>query len=376
MAKPRSSCAIRFLWVVAILTVLVVAGAILFATFQERLFRWALVPTAEFAEVPMPEGATYRDAAMWIARPDIPDNPSGWLPQGVAPGGEQQASVFFIHPTSYLERTAWNAPLDHQESQWRAGLFVRSQASAFNGIGRIWAPKYRQATFGAFLTDQDNARRALDFAYRDVLAAYEAFLRQAPADSPIILAGHSQGSLHLLRLLNERLRGAPELQRVAAAYVVGWPLSHSADLPFLPLPACQRAGQPGCVLSWMSFGEPADPAMIVDAWEETAGPTGVARQDSAILCTNPLTGNAGDAAPAEANRGTLIPNDDLTDAAFQPGAVPARCGERGFLLIGASPPEVGSYVLPGNNYHVYDYALFWGNVRADAEARLSAFLDR
>ena len=31
-------------------------------------------------------------------------------------------------------------------------------------------------------------------------------------------------------------------------------------------------------------------------------------------------------------------------------------------------------MLPGNNYHVYDYALFWANIRADAEARLATFL--
>jgi putative Holliday junction resolvase len=30
-------------------------------------------------------------------------------------------------------------------------------------------------------------------------------------------------------------------------------------------------------------------------------------------------------------------------------------------------------VLPGNNYHVYDYALFWGSIRADAERRLAAW---
>ncbi len=83
-----------------------------------------------------------------------------------------------------------------------------------------------------------------------------------------------------------------------------------------------------------------------------------------------------DAAPAEANRGTLIPNDDLTDGNFVAGAVPARCGERGFLLIGENPPEMGSYVLPGNNYHVYDYTLFWTNLRADVEARLNTFLAR
>jgi hypothetical protein len=44
-------------------------------------------------------------------------------------------------------------------------------------------------------------------------------------------------------------------------------------------------------------------------------------------------------------------------------------------LIGEreSLPEMGPYALPGNNYHVYDYALFWANVRADAGRRLAAF---
>lgn len=376
MAKPRRSCATRFLWLVAIVTMVAIAGAILYRVLEGRLFRWALVPTAAFVEAPMPPRRSYADAGLWFARPDIPGNPSLWTPQGVERGGPPRASVFFIHPTSYLERSAWNAPLDHAESQWRAGLFVRSQASAFNGVGAVWAPRYRQATFGAFLTAQEDARRALDFAYRDVLAAYEEFLRQAPPGRPIILAGHSQGSLHLLRLLQERIRGAPEARRIVAAYVAGWPISLTADLPFLALPACERAGQAGCVLSWMSFGEPADTAMIVDTWDATAGPTGLPRDETATLCLNPLTGNADDAAPAQANRGTLFPNADLTDAAFRPQAVPARCGERGFLLIGESPPDLGPYVLPGNNYHVYDYALFWANIRADAEARLATFLDR
>jgi hypothetical protein len=376
MAKARRSPATRFLWIVAIITMLVIAGAILYRIFQAQLIKWALVPSAEFVEVPMPDGRTYADASLWLARPDITGNPSLWRPREVPVPAAPRASVFFVHPTSFLERTAWNAPLDHDESQWRASLFVQSQSSAFNSIGQVWAPKYRQATFGAFLTDQDNARRALDFAYRDVLAAYERFLRDAPADRPIILAGHSQGSLHLMRLLQERIKGAPERGRIAAAYLVGWPVSTTADLPFLPLPACTRAGQAGCILSWMSFGEPADPAMIVDTWDATNGPTGLPRRDTPMLCVNPLTGNAGDAAPAEANRGALIPNEDLTDAEYRPGAVPARCGERGFLLIGSSPPDLGPYVLPGNNYHVYDYALFWANIRADAEARLATFQRR
>ena len=375
MAKKKSHPAVRFLWIVAGLTVLVVAGALAYRIFEADLMRLALVPKGAFREVPMPAGASYDRADLWIARPDLARNPSLWVPSGFTPTRAPRASVFFVHPTSFLESSGWNAPLDDEESQTRARLFVRHQASAFNSVGAIWAPKYRQATFGAFLTGRDDAVRALDFAYRDVLAAYETFLRQAPADRPILLAAHSQGSLHLLRLLEERVRGAPEADRIAAAYVVGWPVSETADLPFLPLPACETASQAGCVLAWQSFAEPADPKQVTDVYDASRGPNGTARAGSAMLCVNPLTGARGGAAPREANRGTLIPNDAFTAAEFRPRAAPARCDLRGFLLVGDNErlPDMGPYVLPGNNYHVYDYALFWANIRADAERRLAAF---
>ncbi|MGZ8283757.1 MAG: DUF3089 domain-containing protein [Allosphingosinicella sp.] len=376
MARKKSPPAVRFLWIVAGLTVLFVLLAGAYRLFEQDLMRWAMVPKAEFVEVPMPDGATYAQARLWIARPDIPNNPALWTPQGFAPTRDPRASVFFIHPTSFLDTSAWNAGLEDEESQQRARLFVRSQASAFNSVGAIWAPKYRQATFGAFLTTRDTARRALDFAYRDVRAAYEQFLREAPADKPIILAAHSQGSLHLLRLLEERVRGAPEAERIAAAYVVGWPVSETADLPALPLAACDRPDQAHCLLSWQSFAEPADPKQVTDVYDASRGLNGVPRAGSPMVCVNPLTGTRGAAAPASANLGALVPNGDLSEASFRPQAVPAHCDLRGFLLIGDNDnvPDFGPYVLPGHNYHVYDYALFWANVRADAERRLTAFL--
>jgi hypothetical protein len=324
------------------------------------------VPTERFRSAP--GGALpYAGAENWIARPDIHNNPSLWTPPGVARSGAVRAEVFFIHPTSYLEKAHWNAPVNDAESQWRARLFVRSQASVFNDVGEVWAPRYRQATFGAFLTTAADAAPALDYAYRDVAAAFDWFVAHAPRDRPIILAGHSQGSLHLTRLLAEKVAGTPLAKRVAAVYVAGWPVSVSADLPRLGLPACVRADQGGCILSWQSFAEPADPKTITEVYDASTGFTGGPRRGTAMLCVNPLTGTAG------ANRGTLVPNKELTEGRLVSPGVPSRCDPRGFLLIGDKAPELGPYVLPGNNSHVYDYALFWANLRADAAARLGAW---
>jgi len=363
----------RFLWVVAGLTMLVMAGALVYRLFGAELMRFAMVPSAAFEDGPPPAPRAYADKNLWIARPDIADSPGLWMPAGLKREGTTVASAFFIHPTSYLQTTHWNAPLADSESQWRAKLFVRSQASVFNGVADVWAPKYRQATFGAFLTTKAEARKALDFAYRDVAAAFDQFLLEVPKDRPIILAGHSQGSLHLMRLLAERIAGRPEAKRIVAAYVIGWPVSIPADLPSLGLPACERREQSGCVISWQSFAEPADPKQVTDVYDKSAGPTGLSRAGSPMLCLNPLTGAPGGEAPASANLGTLVPNETLTEGTLKAPGVPARCDVRGFLLIGEDAPELGPYVLPGNNYHVYDYALFWSNLRADAAARVAAF---
>ncbi|WNO52629.1 DUF3089 domain-containing protein [Stakelama saccharophila] len=362
----------KFLYLIAILVMLALAAAFAYRYFGAEILRRTMVPRVGFESQPETQSSAYADPAMWIARPDKPGNPALWTPDGYEPAGDPPAAVFFIHPTSYLKRTHWNAPLDDKEANSRAALFLRGQASAFNAIGAIWAPRYRQATFGAFLTDEAAANQALDLAYGDVDSAFDQFLREIGPDRPIILAGHSQGALHLSRLLKERIAGTPLADRIVAAYVVGWPVSETADLPAMGLPACQTADQAGCILSWQSFAEPADPSLIFDTFDATRGFTGQPRKDTPVVCTNPLTGGADETASADANLGTLYPSADMKSARIIAGRVPARCTGRGILKIGA-PPEVGPYVLPGNNYHVFDYSLFWANVRKDAARRFKAF---
>ena len=368
-------CARRFLILIFILTLIFVGGAFALYQFGDQVLVRMATPQGHYREPPKDSGADYSKVAAWIARPGLADDPSDWLPEGViATAIERPAATFYVHPTTYLERDRWNAPIDAAgESTNRARLFVESQAGTFNHISEIWAPKYRQAAYGAFLLKNEDAQKALDLAYRDVLAAFDAFLAAQAPGKPIILAGHSQGSLHLLRLMaarKEALNG-----RLVAAYVVGWPVGMKADLPATGSGACTTAQQTGCLLSWQSFRDPANTRLVTQAWVGTEGLTGTPRTREDMLCINPMTGTKGGSAAPAANRGTLIPDGNLTRAALEPGRVGARC-DKGFLIIDGDVPNLGPYVLPGNNYHVYDFALFWGSIRADAERRLAAWRAR
>jgi hypothetical protein len=364
-------CARRFLFVMFFLTLLVVAAAFAIYQWGGNVLLKSATPQGHFEAAEAGGGPDYTQESSWIARPDSDPNPSQWLPNGVvAQSGD--AAIFFIHPTTYLERDRWNAPIDiGGQTEFRTSLFVQGQASALTSAGNVWAPRYRQAAYGAFLLDSKDARAALDLAYSDVAGAFDEFLKQNP-ESPIILAGHSQGALHLERLIRDRIAGKPIAKRIVAAYVVGWPISTTADLPALGLPACRTAEEAGCVLSWMSFGDPANPDLVLNSYEHSAGFLGTKRKREGMLCVNPLTGTQNGSARPQTNPGTLVPSADLRSATLEPGIVGAHC-DKGLLILDGTIPPLGPFVLPGNNYHVYDYTLFWAAIRRDAARRLAAW---
>jgi len=364
----------KFLYFIAFVIVLVIAAAFALRLWPQQLSELAFVPKTAFEQQAPLAAGRYDDPAMWISRPGKgAEDPALWLPDGVKQNpAPPKAVVFFIHPTSYLAKTHWNAPLADQDSQAMADILVRGLASPFNAVGNIWVPRYRQAAFGAFLTSKPEGQRALDLAYGDVLQAFDAFLASTRQDQPIILVGHSQGAMHLMRLMKDRVAGKPLARRIVAAYPIGWPVSLTHDLPAMGLPACTAPAQTGCVISWVSFADPADPAMMQAAYARSPGLDGQKRGGSAFLCTNPLNGGAGGIAPASTNLGTLKPDVQMKSGKLVAGMVPARCGADGFLSVG-SPPNLGPFVLPGNNYHIYDIPLFWANIRADALSRMAAW---
>lgn len=399
----------KFLYLIAAIIILILGVGVAYQLAPGWFGRVAFVPSTQFVEQSAAAPNAYDDPTMWFARPGLDNDPTNWRPPadgeeerapdsakamggdrliprakatettaGTAPAPKGDAAVFFVHPTSYYSKSSWNAPLDDRDANYRATLFMQGMASAFGDAGQVWAPRYRQATLGAFLaTDRVSAGKAIDAAYRDVEQAFDAFVAAIPKNKPIILAGHSQGALHLTTLLKNKIAGTPLAKRIVAAYVIGWPISVDTDMAALGLPACQTPDQKGCILSWATFAEPADPIMITDAYDGTIGFDGRPRAETRMLCTNPLTGIPDTAADPDANRGTLKPSDGFKAGTLIPRKIGAKCDDtRGFLMIGdadIAKDFAPSYVLPGNNYHVFDITLFWENVREDTLRRLATF---
>eukprot|EP00392_Amoebophrya_sp_AT5.2_P002584 g2589.t1 len=110
--------------------------------------------------------------------------------------------------------------------------YITTDASVFNGQCRVFAPKFRQATW-AFTWKRESGRKALEFAYGDVRRAFLAFLEENKTRNtgstrrPIVTASHSQGSILHTMLLQEFFEGKPLKQNLVAAYAMAaWlPLS-------------------------------------------------------------------------------------------------------------------------------------------------------
>lgn len=368
----------KFLYVIALLITLAIIAMIAFSFFGSRIMQGVLTPRVAFSAPPPLPGNFYETPMGWLARPDgRKDDPARWQPKGAPalPAPEARtgaAAVFFIHPTSAFDTTRWNAPAGEPVSSAQAARFLRLQASALAASGPVWAPRYRQAVFGAFMTDNAASKQAIDLAYGDVKAAFEAFLRANP-EGPLILAAHSQGTLHLLRLLAERAGGTDFRPRLVAVYAPGWPISVAHDLPALGLPGCTGKQQTGCILSWQSFAPPADPEQVLGVFDAGTGFDGKPRRGSAMLCVNPLTGSDTTAPASDsANQGVLVGDGEPATTRLMPGFIGAQCSGRGILLLDRAH-ALGSAIMPGNNYHAYDYSMFWSNIRKDALERLAAW---
>ncbi len=207
------------------------------------------------------------------------------------PAANARVDCFYVYPTVNMEPTM-NSDMVVGPAEQNA---ARSQAARFSGLCRVYAPMYRQVTgmgLGTALTGGD-IRAPIELAYNDVLAAFRDFRRRSRG-RPFLLIGHSQGSIHLLRLLQEEIEGKPEARDMVAAYLIGWnvlvPEGQVVGGSLRSTPLCTQAGQTGCVVSYMTFREAVPPvAGGLFGRGDSPGLDGRSVPGMTAACVNPAT---------------------------------------------------------------------------------------
>ncbi|MDK2761926.1 MAG: DUF3089 domain-containing protein [Sphingopyxis sp.] len=329
-------------------------------------------PSTPFAQTQAPPAPDYAKRAAWFALPGT-NGLERSAPPGFTSIDEQTApaDVFFIHPTMYLKNDVWNAPYD-VDGAYNAPVLL-AQLSAFNGCCRLYAPHYRQASL-AGLRDGD----AVAFAYADVARAFRYYIARYNRGRPFIIASHSQGTGHAVRLLQEAIVGTPLQDRLVAAYTIG--AYTPASLASIGLPTCDDARQTGCVLSWNASqsGRTAVSMLTkdVDFWWQGRR----IKSTAPAICVNPLTWTRNGVANPASNKGSLpfpeppYPRRAATLASLETGLTGARCSD---MLLNVDVAWDSSFRdtlswLYGS-YHRNDYGLFYANIRANAIDRVASW---
>ena len=310
-------------------------------------------------------------------RPDY-SQPQYWMMTPKDPGAHA-VDVLFVHTTTFKDPNyvdpatgallttprdptaapVWNQTIADAVQDSAATALTNTQASVFAASCNIYAPFYRQAALPeALWGDPAASERALSVAYTDVEDAFDYYMAHLNNGRPFILAGHSQGSNLLLWLLERRMSNPVYLEKMVAAYVIGWSVTADELSRYPHLKMCTFSTQTGCIVSYNSQGPLATFSM--------ARPGAVS--------VNPLLmlrATSADVAPASMNLGTVLMPPVVSSQTEMPQFTGAYSLDGALILT--NPPQNGPMASSSQIYHIFDYALFYRNLEQNAKDRINAY---
>ena len=315
--------------------------------------------------------------------PPAPDyqQASAWAMQDRGITGSGPAAVFFIHSTTYDGGEEWNGPIgDADADAYLLRVVIPNYAVPFARSGRLSIPRYRQGSLYTRLTLRDDAREARAFAYRDIEAAFEAFLACHPS-GPIVIAGVEQGGELADRLVRERIVGDAALRRrIVAVYAMDTILAADPATPSLP--PCSARDQTACLVAFSPVTDDNDGAARrrlrrALVWDSRGRLVDLG--DRAAVCVNPVNGSTDEVEiPARVHLGAT------NATGLEWGARPALIARSVATvckdgLLRHTQPDMESFRETGNwsdRRKSRPYNLFYGDIEHDVQERLAVWTAR
>jgi hypothetical protein len=267
-----------------------------------------------------------------------------------------KADLFFIVPTDNHHGKNINADLSDPVIRNKTDhLSCKYQASAFNASCKVYVPRYRDVKVMAYFIPKKKKQEAFDIAYNDIKTAFIYYLEHYNNGRPFILAGHSQGSDHLIRLCKEFFDKDSVLNKqLVAAYIIGGVVFNNT---YNNLQPCSDSLQTNCFVTYnaVSYG-------IL---------TFLGKPVKDVVCVNPLTWTrTTEQEPATLNKGGL----PLSYKKIDPEVADAKIAWNGLLWVHHPKRKRRDYRwINKTNFHRLEYNLFYMNIRYNAKQRIDAY---
>jgi hypothetical protein len=263
----------------------------------------------------------------------------------------KNADVFFIYPTLFTDKknSSWNA--DYTNENIRNEVVEKSaalQASAWCKAANLYMPFYRQAHYRIFIEPYATQGHAAGLlAYQDVKRAFEYYLRHFNNRKPIIIASHSQGSLHAKKLIQEFFDNKPLQSKLIAAYLVGVKIKNSM---FKKIKELKTPDATGGFVSWNTYKKNKLPKRY-EQWYKGG------------VTTNPITWNKEKQSDEAQHLGVLNSDKKIYPQSLSVNVIDG--------MLWSSVPKIPNRFLLSfvKNYHFADINLFWADIEQNAVLR-------
>ncbi len=309
----------------------------------------------EFSASASPTPPDYSKEESWAVLPSLWNNS---LQEVVGKPESKIADVFFIYPTLFT---------DKKEADWNADIFDKAtrdnviekavvyQASAWVKAANLYVPFYRQAHYRIFVDPYSKqGKQAGVLAYSDVKRAFKYYLDHYNNGKPIIIASHSQGTIHAKRLLKEFFDGKPLQRNLIAAYLIG---SKILEEEFEELKVLNDKEATGGFISWNTYKKNNLPKNY-EKWYKGG------------VVTNPITWDSKEIGVRVLHKGVLA-----SDKKIYPQSLSVQKTDG---ILWSSVPKIKKRFLLSfiKNYHFADINLFWKDIQENAVLRTQTWLSQ
>lgn len=286
----------------------------------------------------------------------------------------KDVDVFYIYPTSWQndpkvpneKSDPYVCRIDNPSMLTGSKEAFESQATAFETVGNIYAPYYRQVDAGYALSLEIEKRDEMirGIPKTDVFTAFDFYIKHYNKGRPFFLVSHSQGTLLMIFLLSEYMKENPEVyKRMIAAYAIGYSITKDflAKNPHL------------------KFAEgPADTGVIISY--NTEAPTIEGTSFLVLpgaIAINPITWTREEIpATIEESLGSRIDFNGTYVDKFK--YADARVDKkRGVVICNVDPTTLPAKTHWAKGiYHTHDYGFYYYNLRENAAKRAEKFLSK